>query len=98
MLESDKVILGSYFPDLSSISLPVLVGAAAVEVDGRKLWLDETVQMTNLVQNWHFPSSDGNVLNVSWERYNNYHAAPSINFTASKSLRAPASICLHLRV
>ncbi|CAL8467174.1 g6710 [Coccomyxa elongata] len=53
-----------------------------VEVDGRMLWLDDTVQMTSLVQSWHFPSQDGNVLNVSWERYNNYHAAPSVNFTA----------------
>lgn len=63
------------------------VAHAAVEVDGRKLWLDETVQMTNLVQTWHFPSKDGNVLNVSWERYNDYHAAPTVNFTASKALQ-----------
>jgi hypothetical protein len=39
--------------------------------------------MTNLVQTWHFPSKDGNTLNVTWERYNLYHAAPAVNFTAS---------------
>ena len=56
----------------------------AVEVDGNKLSLDPTVRTNDLVQNWHYPSTDGNSLNVSWERYNDYHAAPQVNFTASK--------------
>jgi hypothetical protein len=56
----------------------------AVTVDGRKLWLDPTVHSPGLVQNWQFPSKDGNSLNVSWERYDSYHAAPEVNFTARK--------------
>ena len=56
----------------------------AVVVDGNKLALDSTVRTNDLVQNWHYPSADGNSLNVSWERYNDYHAAPQVNFTASK--------------
>ena len=56
----------------------------AVQVDGKVLTLDPTVHTTALVQNWQFPSQDGNSLNVSWERYDSYHAAPQINFTASK--------------
>ena len=55
----------------------------AVQVDGKKLLLDPTVHSNALVQNWQFPSKDGNSLNVSWERYDAYHAAPQVNFTAS---------------
>ena len=55
----------------------------AVQVDGKKLYLDPTVHSNALVQNWQFPSKDGNSLNVSWERYDAYHAAPQVNFTAS---------------
>ena len=40
------------------------------------------MQSPALVQNWQFPSKDGNSLNVSWERYDSYHAAPQVNFTA----------------
>ena len=56
----------------------------AVQVDGKILTLDPTVHSPGLVQNWQFPSQDGNSLNVSWERLDGYHAAPQINFTASK--------------
>ena len=65
----------------------------AVQVDGKKLLLDPTVQSTALVQNWQFPSKDGNSMNVSWERYDAYHAAPQVNFTASKLAPAvPGSV------
>ncbi|CAL5225282.1 g8079 [Coccomyxa viridis] len=53
-----------------------------VQVDGKRLLLDPTVHSNALVQNWQFPSKDGNSLNVSWERYDAYHAAPQVNFTA----------------
>ncbi|CAK0735989.1 hypothetical protein CVIRNUC_000673 [Coccomyxa viridis] len=53
-----------------------------VQVDGKILTLDPTVHSPGLVQNWQFPSQDGNSLNASWERLDGYHAAPQINFTA----------------
>lgn len=53
------------------------------------------MQSTALVQNWHFPSKDGNALNVSWERYNSFHAAPQVNFTASERTNPLPLIVLH---
>ena len=73
-----------------------LVCAFAVEVDGRRLFMDQTVQTTSLVQTWRFPSKDGNAMTVAWQRYDSTRGAPSVNFTASVPLPPEVWLCCHM--
>ena len=72
-------------PNIVCSSFAQSLGAVhAVAVDGRTLFMDPTVQLTALVQTWHFPSADSHPLDVSWQRYDPNYGGPSVNFTCSK--------------